>query len=84
MRSVGRILLLLGALVLALAMAPMASACSWPTKSDLDATNVDFAEAIQNVPEGMPAPDVMGDYFPQVRYCSTETFESGGAGACLG
>jgi hypothetical protein len=43
----------------------------------------DFAEAIQNVPEGAPAASVMGDYFPQVRYCSKETFEAGGASACL-
>jgi len=43
----------------------------------------DFAEAIQNVPEGTPASDVMGEYFPQVRYCSKETFEAGGAAACL-
>ena len=43
----------------------------------------DFAEAIQNVPEGTPAADVMGDYFPQVAYCSKETFEAGEASACL-
>lgn len=42
-----------------------------------------FAEAIQNVPEGTPPIDVMGDYFPQVAYCSKETFEAGGAAACL-
>jgi hypothetical protein len=44
----------------------------------------DFAEAIQNVPEGTPPIDVMGDYFPQANYCSKETFEAGGAAACLG
>jgi hypothetical protein len=43
----------------------------------------DFAEAIQNVPEGTPAADVMGEYFPEVAYCSKETFEAGGAAACL-
>ena len=43
----------------------------------------DFAEAIQNVPEGTPASEVMREYFPQVRYCSKETFEAGGATACL-
>ena len=43
----------------------------------------DFAEAIQNVPEGTPASEVMGDYFPQVSYCAKETFEAGGAPACL-
>ena len=43
---------------------------------------LDFAEAIQNVPEGTPPASVMGDYFPQVRYCSKETFEAD-AGACF-
>jgi hypothetical protein len=42
-----------------------------------------FAEAIQNVPEGTPASEVMGDYFPQVAYCSKASFEAGGADACL-
>jgi hypothetical protein len=35
------------------------------------------------VPEGTPAADVMDAYFPQVAYCSKETFEAGGAAACL-
>ena len=43
----------------------------------------DFAEAIQNVPEGTPPIEVMGDFFPQVNYCAKETFEAGGATACL-
>lgn len=43
----------------------------------------DFAEAIQNVPEGTPPADVMGDYFPRVAYCSRGDFEAGGAAACL-
>jgi hypothetical protein len=43
----------------------------------------DFGEAIQNVAEGTPPASVMGDYFPDARYCSKERFDAGGAGACL-
>lgn len=38
----------------------------------------DFAEAIQNVPQGSDPRTVMGDYFPVVTYCSRATFEAAG------
>lgn len=43
----------------------------------------DFAGAVQRIPPGTPARDVMGDYYPVIAYCATEAFEQGGAAACL-
>ena len=42
----------------------------------------DFAQAIQNVPEGTDPASVMGDYFPRSGYCTKAAFEAGGAAAC--
>jgi hypothetical protein len=38
-----------------------------------------FSEAIQNIPYGTPAADVMSEYFPSVTYCDRATVESAGA-----
>lgn len=43
----------------------------------------DFAQDPRNVPAGTDPEEVMGEYFPQATYCSTETFEAGGADACF-
>ncbi|MDV6013974.1 hypothetical protein [Haloechinothrix sp. LS1_15] len=43
----------------------------------------DFDRHPGNVDEGTDPAEVMGDYFPEAAYCSTETFESGGADACF-
>ncbi len=42
-----------------------------------------FAEHPGNVPEGTDPAEVMGEYFPEAAYCSTETFDQGGADACF-
>lgn len=41
----------------------------------------DFAQAIHNVPKGTDPRAVMGDYFPEVTYCTRPTFEAAGASA---
>ncbi|HWU68922.1 MAG TPA: hypothetical protein VN046_08595 [Stenotrophobium sp.] len=37
-----------------------------------------FAPAIQNIPQGTPPQQVMGDYFPQSTYCRRAVFENAG------
>lgn len=41
----------------------------------------DFSQAIHNVPKGTEPRAVMGDYFPEVTYCTRDTFEAAGASA---
>ncbi|MBA0125800.1 hypothetical protein H0B56_09630 [Haloechinothrix sp. YIM 98757] len=43
----------------------------------------DFEQHPGNVDEGTDPEEVMGDYFPEATYCSTETFNEGGADACF-
>src|SRR3546814_16819956 len=43
--------------------------------------NPAFAQAIQNVPYGSDPDAVMGDYFPQVAYCTRATAEAAGSPA---
>lgn len=38
----------------------------------------DFSEAIQNVPQGTPPAEVMGDYAPRSAYCQRDIVESAG------
>jgi hypothetical protein len=42
-----------------------------------------FAQAVQNVPEGVAPQALMGSYFPQAVYCAKATFEAGGWKACV-
>ena len=41
--------------------------------------SLNFPEAVQNIPFGAPAADVMGDYFPQITYCDRKTIEASGS-----
>jgi hypothetical protein len=43
-----------------------------------------FAQAVQNVPEGVSPQTLMGRYFPRAKYCARATFEAGGWSACDG
>lgn len=43
--------------------------------------NPAFSQAIQNVPYGSDPEAIMGDYFPQVAYCTRATAEAAGQGA---
>lgn len=40
-----------------------------------------FAQAVQNVPYGTPAGEVMGEYLPRVAYCDRATIEAAGSAA---
>ena len=42
-----------------------------------------FDHAIQNIPQAADPADVMGEYMPIARYCTTQRFEAGGPDACL-
>jgi hypothetical protein len=55
----------------------------WPTLRQF-LPNPNFKEAIQNITPGADLQTAMGDYFPRSGYCTTATFEQGGAAACLG
>lgn len=44
----------------------------------------DFEQAIQNIPEGGSAEEVMGDYYPEAMYCEPAVFEAGGWRSCAG
>jgi hypothetical protein len=44
----------------------------------------DFAQAVQNVPEGADAATIMGDYFPRGGYCTKARFEARGIAGCTG
>ncbi len=37
-----------------------------------------FAQAVQNVPYGVPAAEVMGEYLPDIAYCDRATIEAAG------
>lgn len=40
-----------------------------------------FTQAVQNVPYGTPAAEVMGDYLPRIAYCDKATIEAAGSAA---
>lgn len=40
--------------------------------------NPSFAEAVQNIPYGIPPPEVMGEYYPRAVYCDRTTVEAAG------
>lgn len=40
-----------------------------------------FSQAVQNVPYGTPAADVMGEYLPKIAYCDHATIEAAGSAA---
>lgn len=42
-----------------------------------------FAHAIQHVTPGKKGDDVMGEYYPQAKYCTTESFERLGPDKCF-
>jgi hypothetical protein len=54
----------------------------WPTVRQF-LPNPHFSQAIGNLQPGANLQTAMGAYFPQSGYCSTSTFEHGGAAACL-
>lgn len=40
-----------------------------------------FRQAIQNIPQGTPPKEVMGEYLPEAVYCSVEVMKQGGGSA---
>jgi hypothetical protein len=43
-----------------------------------------FKQAVANIKQGQSLEPTLGEYLPQIAYCTTARFEKSGANGCLG